>query len=175
VRPQALRACAQWESLVLKRDNRRGKGAEFIDMDFAELLYGEENNSRSKSRQAQRKAQQFCRQVQRALNLALADSNVADTDCDLFVDEVSFGPDCGHLVVHIVVQDGHSVADAMSALPCDASRLRSEVAMAIARKPAPEFAKPASVIYEKLHAIVPCIRENKHMAAFWIAAQMIAH
>jgi len=22
---------------------------------------------------------------------------------------------------------------------------------------------------------VPCIRENKHMAAFWIAAQMIAH
>jgi ribosome-binding factor A len=139
VRLQALRACAQRESLVLKRDNRRGKGAEFIDMDFAELLYGEENYSRSESRQAQRKAQQFCRQVQRALNLALADSNVAGTDCDLFVDEVSPGPDCGHLLVHIVVQAGYSVADAMSALRRDASRLRSEVAMAIARKRAPEL------------------------------------
>jgi ribosome-binding factor A len=123
----------------LKRDNHRGKGAEFIEMDFAELLYGEENNSRSESRQAQRKAQQFYRQVQRALNLALADSNVAGTNCDLFVDEISPGPDCGHLLVHIVVQDGYSVADAMSALRRDGSRLRSEVAMAIARRRAPEL------------------------------------
>lgn len=139
MRLQALRACAQRESFVLKRKNRRGKGAEFVDSDFAELLSGEENNSRSDSRQAQRKAQQFCRQVQRALNLALADSSVAGTDFDLFVDEVSPGPDCGHLLVHIVVQDGYSVADAMSALRRDASRLRSEVAMAIARKRAPEL------------------------------------
>ena len=139
MRLQALRACAQQESFVLKRDSRRGKGVEFIDTDFAELVYKEENNSRSGSRQAQRKAQQLCRQVQRAINLALADSNVAGADCDLFVDEVSPGPDCGHLLVHIVVLDGYSVPDAMSALRRDASRLRSEVAMAIARKRAPEL------------------------------------
>jgi hypothetical protein len=89
-------------------------------------LRGEGNGNRSDSRQVQRKAQQFCRQVQRALNLALADSSAAGIGCDLFVDEVSSGPDCGHLLVHIVVQDGHSVVDAMSALRSDASRLRSE-------------------------------------------------
>jgi ribosome-binding factor A len=124
----------------LKRQNRRGKGAEFVDADFAEILYGEENNNRSYNRQAQRKTQQFCRQVQRALNLALADTSVADIGCDLFVDEVSPGPDCGHLLVHIVVQEGYSVADALSALRRESPRLRSEVAMAITRKRAPELA-----------------------------------
>ena len=117
-----------------------------MDADFAEILYGEGNNNRSDSRQAQRKTQQFCRQVQRALNLALADSSVGGIGCDLFVDEVSPGPDCGHLLVHVVVQDGYSVVDAMSALRSDALRLRSEVAMAIARKRAPELSfVPVSV------------------------------
>ena len=123
----------------MKHRKRRGKGAEFVDADFAEILYGDENGNRSDSRQAQRKTQQFCRQVQRALNLALADSSLAGIGCDLFVDEVSPGPDCGHLLVHIVVQDGYSVVDAMCALRRDAPRLRSEVAMAIARKRAPEL------------------------------------
>ena len=130
----------------VKRRKRRGKGAEFVDADFAEILYGEGSGSRSDSRQVQRKTQQFCCQVQRALNLALADSNVAGIGCELFVDEVSPAPGCGHLLVHIVVQDGYSVVDAMSALRRDASRLRSEVAMAIARKRAPELSfVPVSV------------------------------
>ena len=128
----------------MKRQNRRGKRAEFpdshLDADFAEILYGEKDNNRSNNRQTERKTQQFCRQVQRALNLALADTSVADIGCDLFVDEVSPGPDCGHLLVHIVVQDGYSIADALSALRRDAARLRSEVAMAITRKRAPELA-----------------------------------
>ena len=128
----------------MKRKNRRGKGAEFpdshLDADFAEILYGEKDNNRSNNRQTERKTQQFCRQVQRALNLALADTSVADIGCDLFVDEVSPGPDCGHLLVHIVVQDGYSVADALSALRRESPRLRSEVAMTITRKRAPELA-----------------------------------
>ena len=127
----------------MKRQDRRRKGAEFpdshLDADFAEILYGEKDNNRSGNRQAQRKAQQFCRQVQRALNLALADSGAAGIGFDVFVDEVSPGPDCGHLLVRIVVQDGYSIVDAMSALRRDASRLRSEVAMAITRKRAPEL------------------------------------
>ena len=126
-------------SFVLKRKNRRGKVAEFVDADFAEILYGKGKDNQSDRRQVQRKTQQFCRQVQRALNLALADASVAGIGCDLFADEVLPGPDCGHLLVHVVVQDGYSIADAMSALRRDASRLRSEVAMAIARKRAPEL------------------------------------
>src|SRR5208283_1242759 len=37
------------------------------------------------------------------------------------------------------------------------------------------YPKPASVIDEKLQAIAPRIRENKHVAAFRIAVQMIAY
>jgi len=123
----------------LRRKSRKGRGAEFTDSDFAEALDGESNTNRSSERQALRKTQQFCRQVQRALNLALSDSGVEDLGFELFVDQVSPGPDCGHLLVHIAVPDGHSIADAMNALRSDASRLRSEVAMAIARKRAPEL------------------------------------
>jgi ribosome-binding factor A len=43
-------------------------------------------------------------------------------------------------MVHIVVQEGYSIAEVLSALRRDASRLRSEVAMSIARKRAPELA-----------------------------------
>jgi hypothetical protein len=114
VRLQALRVCAKGS--FVKRRKRRGKVAEFVDADFAEILYEEGSGSRSDTSQLQRKTQQFCRQVQRALNLALVDSSVAGIGCALFVDEVSPGPDCGHLLVHIVVQDGYSVVDAMSAL-----------------------------------------------------------
>lgn len=110
-----------------------------MDADFAEILYGEKDNNLSANRQAQRKTQQFCRQIQRALNLALADACETEIGCDLFVDEVSPGPDCGHLLVHIVVQDGYSITDAMSALRRESPRLRSEVAMAITRKRAPEL------------------------------------
>ena len=87
----------------------------------------------------QRKAQQFCRQVQRALNLALADRYEDDGLNELFVDEVTPAPDCGHLLVHVVVPANRSMADALSSLRQDAPRLRSEVAMTISRKRAPEL------------------------------------
>jgi ribosome-binding factor A len=93
----------------------------------------------SQGRQGQRKAQQFCRQVQRALNLALADRYEDDGLNELFVDDVTPAPDCGHLLVHVVVPANRSVTDTLSSLRQDASRLRSEVAMTISRKRAPEL------------------------------------
>jgi hypothetical protein len=122
--------CSSIIRLLLSRSSpssrRLRSRTEFVDADFAEILYGEGSDSRSDSRQVQRKTQQFCCQVQRALNLALADSNVAGIGCELFVDEVSPAPGCGHLLVHIVVQDGYSVVDAMSApARCIAFAVRS--------------------------------------------------
>ncbi len=110
-----------------------------MDPDFAEALYEDESGSRSSDRQAQRKARQFCRQVQRALNLALADGNAGDGINGLFIEDVSPAPDCGRLLAHVLIPDGRAVADAIGALRRDAPRLRSEVAMAIARKRAPEL------------------------------------
>ena len=79
-----------------------------------------------------RKTRQFCRQVQRVLNLAL----VAQ---DLFVEDVSPAPHCGHLLVHVAIPADRAIAEALGALQRDAGRLRTEVAAAIARKRAPEL------------------------------------
>ena len=132
------RVCAQKGAFVKQRYRRR-KETEFIDSDFAEALYGKESENFSSTRQAHRKAQQFCRQVQRALNLALADCTSTESLAGLYVEEVSPAPDCGHLLVHVLVPSGHGVADVIGALRRDAPRLRREVAMAIARKRAPEL------------------------------------
>jgi len=117
----------------LKQHNRSRKHSEFVDPEFAEALYGDDSRKLSSERQAQRKTQQFCRQVQRALNLALADGSAGDGI------NVSPGPDCGHLMVHIVAPADRPVLDAIEALRRAAPRLRSEVAQAISRKRAPEL------------------------------------
>ena len=123
----------------MKQHNRRCKESQSIDPDFAEALYEDTSGNSPSGRQAQRKARQFCRQVQRALNLALADRNVGDGINDLFVEDVFPAPDCGRLLVHVLIPAGVPVADAMIALGREAPRLRSEVASAITRKRAPEL------------------------------------
>jgi ribosome-binding factor A len=126
-------------SFVLKYRNRREREPEFVDPEFAEALTGNSAGRESSKRKVQRKTQQFCRQVQRALNLALADGSADDRGWDLFVEEVSPAPDCGHLAAHVAVPDGCSLAEALTALRREMPRLRQEVAMAIARKRAPEL------------------------------------
>jgi ribosome-binding factor A len=69
----------------------------------------------------------------------LADRHADDGVNDLFVEEVSPAPDSGHLLVHVVIPVDRPVSEALSALRRDAPRLRSEVAMAITRKRAPEL------------------------------------
>ena len=123
----------------MKQHNRGSKEPQFIDPDFVDALYEDTSGSSSSGRQAQRKALQFCRQVQRALNLALADRSVGEGISDLFVEDVFPAPDCGRLLVHVVIPTGLTVADAMIALGRQTPRLRSEVASAITRKRAPEL------------------------------------
>ena len=124
----------------MKHRNRRQKwSASFVDPEFAQALGGGTSDRLSSGRQSERKARQFCRQVQRALNLALAERQTDDGLNDLFVEDVSPAPDCGHLLVHVIVPADRPVNEALSALRHDAPRLRSEVAMAITRKRAPEL------------------------------------
>ena len=124
----------------MKHRNRRSKrSSDFVDPEFAQALSGGASDRLSSGRQAERKARQFCRQVQRALNLALADRHADDGLKDLYVEDVSPAPDCGHLLVHVVIPVDRPVTEALSALRQDAPRLRSEVAMATTRKRAPEL------------------------------------
>lgn len=121
----------------MKHHKRCSKEVEVVDAEFVEALCENDSGIRSSARQAQRKTQQFCRQVQRALNLALADNGTID---GMFVEGVSPAPDCGRLLVHVVIPVDCSVADTISALRRETSRLRAEVAKAITRKRAPELA-----------------------------------
>jgi ribosome-binding factor A len=123
----------------LKHRGRGSKESHFIDPDFIEALDENESGSASSRRQAERKARQLCRQVQRALNFALADRSISDGIEGLFVEEVSPAPDCGRLLVHVLVPGGLQVTDVMIALGRETPRLRSEVAAAITRKRAPEL------------------------------------
>ena len=133
----------QWE-FVLRRHNRRSKESEFADADFAEVLYEADSSSRSSDRHAQQKARQLCRQVERALNLAFADGG-GDEFVGLFVDEVSPAPDCGRLLVRVVIPVDQPATDVLTALRRESPRLRSEVAAAITRKRVPELSfLPAS-------------------------------
>jgi ribosome-binding factor A len=123
----------------LKRHNRGQKESPFIDPEFAEALHEDGSGNSSSGRQAQRKTQQFCRQVQRALNLAMGERNIGNGINGLFVEDVSPAPDCGHLLVRVLIPEGLPVAEAILALRREAPRLRGEVASAITRKRAPEL------------------------------------
>ncbi|HEY2470020.1 MAG TPA: hypothetical protein VGI45_19620 [Terracidiphilus sp.] len=124
----------------MKWHKRRNRAAESVDPEFAEALLGNSSERSSSDRKVLRKTQQFCRQVQRALNLALASSESQLQGCEIFVEEVSPAPDCGHLLVHVVISEGRLISEAMTWLRQNHPRLRTEVAMSIARKRAPELA-----------------------------------
>jgi ribosome-binding factor A len=123
---------------VRARNHRSGRRHSESDPDSARAFAGAGDNA-SSGRHAEHKAQQLCRQVQRALNLALADGPGAGPLGELFVDQVTAAPDCSHLLVHVIVPPECSIAEALGALRQDAPRLRSHVTMAITRKRAPDL------------------------------------
>jgi ribosome-binding factor A len=123
----------------LKQHGRGSEESHFTDPDFIEALDENESGRASFRRKIERKTQQFCKQVQRALNFALADGSVGEGIEGLYVEEVSPAPDCGRLLVHVLVPVSLQLADVMTALGRETPRLRSEVAAAITRKRAPEL------------------------------------
>ena len=124
------------------RNDRKTGGAlpPFVDPAFAEALTG--RPSRGDSRRNARKdhkARQLCRQVQRALAMALAGECDDDVLRELYVADVQPAPDAGHLLVHLVVPTGVSIVDVLERIDRATPRLRATVAHAITRKRAPEL------------------------------------
>ena len=124
----------------MKWQKRRNRAAESVDPEFAEAFLGNGPERSSTERKVLRKTQQFCRQVQRALNLALTSGDSQLQGCEIFVEEVSPAPDCGHLLAHVVVSEDRLMPEAMTWLRHNQPRLRAEVAASIARKRTPELA-----------------------------------
>lgn len=122
----------------MSKHNRR----DFLSIeerDFAAALTEEDHKGRSKGRHLEHKTNQLCRQVQRALNLSLAELGADPVLDQLFVELVTPAPGCGHLVVHFVVPDDRAISDVLSSLGREATRLRAQVARAVSRKQAPEL------------------------------------
>jgi ribosome-binding factor A len=138
VRRDRVLGCAIGRT-ILKQHGGGSKESLFIDSDFVEALNENDSGRASSRRQVERKTRQFCRQVQRAMNFALADRKLGDGIDGLFVEDVSPAPDCGRLLVRILVPGSVPVNDVMIALGRETPRLRSEVAAAITRKRAPEL------------------------------------
>ena len=119
--------------------HNRGEGSSVVDPDFAEALEEDSSERDSARRQAEHKTRQLCRQVQRALNLALAERGLDLGLEELYVDEVTPSAGYGRLFVHFVAPPSLSLPDVLVSLGRMAPRLREEVARAISRKHAPEL------------------------------------
>ena len=134
-----MRACVcapRYGSIFLSKRNYRG-ASPIVDPDFATALEDNRGKQDSAGRHGEHKTRQLCRQVQRALNLALAERGSDPGLEQLYVDEVTPAPSCGRLLVHFVTLAGQPLPDVFASLCRDAPRLRAQVARAISRKQAP--------------------------------------
>ncbi len=78
----------------------------------------------------------LCRQVQRALSLALGATG-DDVLMLCSVDDVEPAPNASHLLVHVTVPRDATTAEVLERIGRTSARLRYEVAQAISRKRVP--------------------------------------
>lgn len=122
----------------MSKQRRRGRSPA-IDPEFAAALEGRGREGVRAGGHGEHKARQLCRQAQRALNLALAERG-SDPDLDeIYVDDVTPAPGCGHLLVHVVAPAGRPLPDVLASLRREMPRLRAQTARAINRKRAPQL------------------------------------
>jgi hypothetical protein len=124
---------------VSKRIRERDVASELIDSEFERALEETEHRQKDRGRRIEQKTQQLCRQVQRALNLALAGQFTGGASDDVFVVDVSATTGCGRLVAHVAIPAGQSVTEVLGELRDRTPQLRAIVAGYISRKRAPEL------------------------------------
>jgi ribosome-binding factor A len=125
-------------SIFLKKPKSR-EASSAVDPDFAAALEGDSSRRHSVGARAEQKARQLCRQVQRALNLALAERGGDPNLEQMYIEDVTPAPGCGHLLVHFVPPPDQSLVDVLASLRRETPWLRAQVAAAISRKQAPEL------------------------------------
>ena len=86
----------------MSKSKSRGGASSAVDPDFAAALEGDSDRRDSAARRAEHKTRQLCRQVQRALSLALAERGADPGLEQLYIEDVTPAPGCGHLLVHFV-------------------------------------------------------------------------
>src|SRR5438045_1577839 len=96
--------------------NRRSGGRPpFINPAFADALAGQSQDHRAR-RKENHKSRQLCRQVERALTMALAGECGDDVLRELYIIEVTPAPSASHLLVRVSIPAHVPVADALAQL-----------------------------------------------------------
>jgi len=119
---------------------RRARGARGLSPGvlFEQALFGAESETSPQfDPRADRKTLQLCRQVQRALIMALAGECDDDLLRDVSVDSVDPAGGAGHLLVVVSVPVSLPVVEVLARLNDRAGRLRTLIARAICRKRVP--------------------------------------
>ena len=120
-----------------RRGRARGASADAL---FERALLGEDVSEKSPfDPRRDRKTLQLCRQVQRALSMALAGGRADDLLCELYVESVEPMGSPGQLRVVVVLPAGVGAApvEVLARLGEHTSRLRAAVAREISRKRVP--------------------------------------
>lgn len=114
---------------------------ELLPEEYVEFLDALENKDRERvvGRHAEHKVRQLCRQVQRAINLSLAEHSDDPVLEQVYIDEVTPVHGCGHLLAHFIMPIDRSLRDVLTSLRGETPRFRAQVARAISRKNAPEL------------------------------------
>lgn len=121
------------------RNERKGRARDASAEEFERALLGEEHSTARFDPAHDRKTLQLCRQVERAVAMALAGECADDVLRDLMVESVFPMGSAAQLLVRVMLP-GHAeapVAEVLSRLEAQSSRLRSVVAQAICRKRVP--------------------------------------
>jgi hypothetical protein len=124
---------------VSKRTRERDVASELLNSEFQQALEESEYQLNDRGRRIEQKTRQLCRQVQRALNLALAGDFAASVLGDVFVVEVVAMAGGGRLLVQVAIPTGQAASTVLAELRNHSPRLRSIVAGYISRKRAPEL------------------------------------
>ena len=102
----------------MSKRTRERDALEWNVSEFERALQGTEGRQKGRGRRMEQKTHQLCRQVQRALNFALA----AD---DVSVVGVSAAGGCGRLIAHVAVLGGQTVRAVLEELRERTPRLRA--------------------------------------------------
>jgi len=136
---------------VSKLVRERIVASELIDSEFERALEETEYRQLDRGRRIEQKTQQLCRQVQRALNLALAGQFTGGVLDDVFVVSVSAATGSGRLVAHVAIPVGMCVSEVLRELRERTPRLRAVVAGYISRKRAPELSFAVAPLESDAH------------------------
>ena len=122
-----------------KRTRERDVASELLSSEFERALEESEHQLNDRGRRVEQKTRQLCRQVQRALSLALSGHFMGGVLEEVFVVDVSAIAGCGRLLVQIAIPTGQLASTVLAELRDHTPRLRSIVAECISRKRAPEL------------------------------------